>query len=217
METRKIEVIKDIHEENELIAQSINEKLTEKGIYTVNVLGSPGAGKTSTLIQIIKRLAGITSYVVEGDIESDIDTKKLQALGIQTFQINTGGACHLDSPILASALEKLNPTEKGVLFIENIGNLVCPAEFVIGEHIKMLIASVAEGSDKPYKYPLAFEKADIVILNKCDLKPYIDFDADFFNKGVKALNKNAPVFEVSAKTGEGFEHVVQWLEAKRLK
>jgi hydrogenase nickel incorporation protein HypB len=133
-------------------------------------------------------------------------------MGVEAIQINTHGACHLDSPMLNDALEKLSFKEGGILFIENVGNLVCPAEFVIGEHVKMLICSVTEGSDKPYKYPLAFEKADIIILNKCDLKPYLDFNSDFFYTGVRNLNKNAPVFEVSGKTGEGFEDVAKWLE-----
>jgi hydrogenase nickel incorporation protein HypB len=212
METKKVEVMKNIYDENDEIAVRINRSLSEQGIFAVNVMGAPGAGKTSSLIQIIKQLDDIKPYVVEGDIESDIDTLTLKAMGVEAIQINTHGACHLDSPMLNDALEKLSFKEVGILFIENVGNLVCPAEFVIGEHVKMLICSVTEGSDKPYKYPLAFEKADIIILNKCDLKPYLDFNSDFFYTGVRNLNKNAPVFEVSGKTGEGFEDVAKWLE-----
>jgi hydrogenase nickel incorporation protein HypB len=165
------------------------------------------------LIQIIKRLSNITSYVIEGDIESDLDTKTLLSLGIKTIQINTGGACHLDSPLIEQATKELS-LQEGVLFIENIGNLVCPAEFQIGEHAKMLISTVTEGSDKPYKYPLAFEKADIIIVNKCDLIPYLDFDEEFYMKGVRALNKTAPVIKVSCKTEEGFDEVAAWIRAK---
>lgn len=213
-ETKKIEVMQDIHEENELIAKSVNDSLTAKGIFAINVMGAPGAGKTTTLINIIRNLQVLKPYVIEGDIESDIDTKTLKALGVDTVQINTGGACHLDSPLIKNALEGIEFDQKGVLFIENIGNLVCPAEFVIGEHVKMLVCTVTEGSDKPYKYPLAFEKADIIILNKCDLKPYLDFDEKFFYDGVRALNKDVPVFEVSGKTGEGFLEVAEWIEKR---
>ena len=198
-ETKEIDVMESVYDKNELVAKKTNEKLTKKGIFAVNVMGSPGAGKTSSLKRITEKIGDVTPYVIEGDIESDIDTKALNSLGIQTIQINTGGACHLDSPL-----------------IENIGNLVCPAEFEIGEHVKMLISTTTEGSDKPYKYPLAFEKADIILINKCDLIPYVDFDEEYFMKGVRALNPTAPVFRVSAKNDEGYEEVVSWIK-NRLK
>jgi len=210
-ENKEIEVMQSVYDRNDEVAAKINSLLTQKGIFAINVMGAPGAGKTSSLIQIIKRLDMITPYVIEGDIEADFDTKTLLSLGVKAIQINTGGACHLDSPLIGEAVENLN-IEKGVLFIENIGNLVCPAEFQIGEHAKMLISTVTEGSDKPYKYPLAFEKANIIILNKWDLIPYVDFDEEFFMKGVRALNKTAPVFKVSCKNDEGFEEVVLWIK-----
>ena len=210
-ENKEIEVMQSVYDKNDEVAAKINSSLTEKGIFAINVMGAPGAGKTSTLIKIINRLGDITPYVIEGDIEADIDTKTLLSLGVKTIQINTNGACHLDSPLIGEAVESLN-IEKGVLFIENIGNLVCPAEFQIGEHAKMLISTVTEGSDKPYKYPLAFEKANIIIINKWDLIPYVDFDEEFFMKGVRALNKTAPVFKVSCKADEGFEEVVLWIK-----
>jgi len=210
-ENKEIEVMQSVYDKNDEVAAEINSLLTQKGIFAINVMGAPGAGKTSSLIQIIKRLDMITPYVIEGDIEADFDTKTLLSLGVKAIQINTGGACHLDSPLIGEAVESLN-IEKGVLFIENIGNLVCPAEFQIGEHAKMLISTVTEGSDKPYKYPLAFEKANIIILNKWDLIPYVDFDEEYFMKGVRALNKTAPVFKVSCKTDEGFEEVVLWIK-----
>ncbi|WFR58106.1 hydrogenase nickel incorporation protein HypB [Anaerocolumna sp. AGMB13025] len=212
-EKKEIEIMQSVYDKNDEVATQINASFNENGIFAINVMGAPGAGKTSTLIQIIKRLEGITSYVIEGDIEADFDTKHLQSLGVQAIQINTGGACHLDSPLIGKAAKEL-ALKNGVLFIENIGNLVCPAEFQIGEHVKMLISTVTEGSDKPYKYPLAFEKADIIILNKCDLIPYLDFDEEFFMKGVRALNKTAPVVKVSCKTEEGFEEAVEWIKNK---
>lgn len=212
-ENKEIEIMQSVYDKNDETASRINASLTEKGIFAVNVMGAPGAGKTTSLIQIIKQLDGINSYVIEGDIEADFDTKKLLSLGVQAIQINTGGACHLDSPVIGEAVEEME-LQKGVLFIENIGNLVCPAEFMIGEHVKMLISTVTEGSDKPYKYPLAFEKADIILINKCDLIPYLDFDEDFFMKGVRALNKSAPVIKVSGKTEEGYDQVAAWIRKK---
>ncbi len=212
-ENKEIEVMQSVYDKNDEVASRINSDLTKNGIYAINVMGAPGAGKTTSLIQIIKRLTQVTSYVIEGDIEADFDTKTLQALGVKAIQINTGGACHLDSPLIGNAVEELK-LGNGVLFIENIGNLVCPAEFMIGEHAKMLISTVTEGSDKPYKYPLAFEKADIILLNKCDLLPYVDFDEEFFMKGVRALNKTAPVIKVSGKTQEGYDKVAAWIMEK---
>ena len=206
--------MEDIYSENDKISSSIQKRLAACGIYAVNVLGAPGTGKTSGLIQIIKGLSKIKAYVIEGDIQSDIDTQKLKELGIESVQINTGGACHLDAVLIENTLEKLHLSQKGVLFIENIGNLVCPAEFNIGENIKMLISTVTEGADKPYKYPLAFEKAGVILLNKIDLKPYVDFDVDYFTRGIRALNPEAPLFEVSSKTGEGFSEVCRWLKAR---
>lgn len=212
-EKKEIEILESVYDKNDQVAAKINTDLTRKNIFAINVMGAPGAGKTTSLIQIIKRLDQITSFVIEGDIEADFDTKALQSLGVKAIQINTGGACHLDSPLIGNAVEELDLTN-GILFIENIGNLVCPAEFMIGEHAKMLISTVTEGSDKPYKYPLAFEKADIILLNKCDLLPYLDFDEDFFMKGVRALNKTAPVIKVSGKTEEGYDKVVAWIMEK---
>jgi hydrogenase nickel incorporation protein HypB len=136
----------------------------------------------------------------------------MKSLGIETIQINTFGACHLDAPTIRNAVEGLSLSEPGILYIENIGNLVCPAEFMIGEHIKLLICSAAEGSDKPYKYPLAFEKADIILLTKTDLKSFVDFDDEFFRKGIMALNPNAALFEINARTGEGVQEAARYLE-----
>ena len=214
MDTRDIVVMEDINAENDRIAGEIKASLKERGIYSFNIIGSPGTGKTSCLVRIIEGLGGIPVHVIEGDIQSDIDTQKLTDLGIEAVQIHTGGACHIDAIIIKNTLPRLSLGQGGVLFIENIGNLVCPAEFFIGEDMKVLILSVTEGADKPYKYPLAFEEAGLIILNKTDLKPHVDFDMDYFMKGVRALNPGAPVLEVSAKTGDGFDEVCRWIRAK---
>lgn len=227
-DVRKLNVMEGILDENDHIAEHIAEHMAAHGILVVNEMGAPGVGKTTTLKNIFKGLKGIKPYVIEGDIESDLDTRDLKELGIDTVQINTFGACHLDAPMIDHMVdhmfghgenghshgEALKEGERGILFIENIGNLVCPAEFSIGEHVKMLISTVTEGSDKPYKYPLAFEKADVIILNKTDLIPYLDFDEEFFMKGIRALNKDVPVFKVSGKTGEGFDQVIKWFADK---
>ncbi len=210
---RKINLQEGILDENDHIAEHVKEHMSDHGILVVNEMGAPGVGKTTTLKNIFKHMS-MKPYVIEGDIESDLDTVDLKNLGVDAHQINTYGACHLDAPMIEHATSHINFNDPGIMFIENIGNLVCPAEFTIGEHVLMLVSTVTEGSDKPYKYPLAFEKADIIILNKVDLIPYLDFDEDFYMKGIRALNKDVPVFKVSGKTGEGFQEVAQWLEAK---
>jgi hydrogenase nickel incorporation protein HypB len=209
----KIDVQQNIYDENDRIARQTNEIFTLRDIFAINVMGAPGCGKTSVIRSLLGRLDG-KHYVLEGDIESDIDTQALLTLGIEVVQINTHGECHLDAINIRDALPQLSLIRKGTLFIENVGNLVCPAEFNIGEHIKMLILTVTDGSDKPYKYPLAFEKADIILINKTDLLPYVEFDEAYFMRGVRALNPDVPVHMVSAKTGWGMEEVAQWLNGK---
>jgi hydrogenase nickel incorporation protein HypB len=209
--TRTISIKEAIYEENDAKAKEIRDSLAAKGIFTINILGGAGAGKTTTLINIIKRLEGIKPYVIEGDIESDIDTQTLRKFGVDAFQINTGGNCHLNAPMMEAILPQIDLSTKGILFIENIGNLVCPAEFVIGEDLKILVCSVPEGSDKPYKYPTAFRKAAAIILTKKDLLPYIPFDLEYFEKGVRALNPDAPIFIVSGMNGEGFDKAAEWI------
>jgi hydrogenase nickel incorporation protein HypB len=208
----QIDIRESIEARNEALAGALNQTLTRDGVFCVNLLGAPGVGKTSTLTKLIP-LLDRKSAVIEGDIESSIDTEKLKALGIAAHQINTHGACHLDSPVVKGAAEAIGISD-GYLFIENIGNLVCPAEFVIGEHVKVLITAVTEGSDKPYKYPLAFEKADAILINKVDLIPYVDFDEDYYMKGVRALNASARVFKICSRTGEGLREVAAWLSQR---
>ena len=214
METRDVQIMEDIYAENDRVSEGIQRDLTARGIYAVNVLGAPGAGKTSTLINIVRRMPDVKPYVIEGDIQSDIDARKLNEMGIESVQINTHGACHLEGEQIRGMLPSLSLDKPGILFVENIGNLVCPAEFTIGEHIKVLVCTVTDGADKPYKYPLAFEKAAAVLLNKVDLLPYVDFDLAYFTAGVKALNSNAPIYLVSANTGDGFDKVCQWLRER---
>lgn len=211
MHMLKEDVMLNVHHHNDYIAEHVQEHLAEHGVFAINLMGAPGVGKTTTVENIIKNLH-VPSYVVEGDIEGSIDTERLHKQNISAIQINTFGACHLDAPLMHNALHAMPMPEPGILFIENVGNLVCPAEFSIGENIKLLQVSVTDGSDKPYKYPLAFEKADIILLNKVDLLPYLDFDEKFFMDGIRHLNKKAPVFKVCGKTGEGYQEVAAWLE-----
>ena len=216
-ETIRVPVMEQIYNENDRISDELRAAFDARGIFVVNVLGAPGAGKTTSIINIVEHLKDRNVGVIEGDIESDIDTLKLEQLGIAAQQINTQGACHLDAAVIGKAAELLHLLDNSLLFIENVGNLVCPAEFNIGEHLKMLILTVTEGSDKPYKYPLAFEKADVLLLNKCDLLPYTDFDEEYFIKGVRALNKTAPLFKVSGREKSGYKAVAEWLEQRRNK
>ena len=212
----KEDVMINIHDKNDHIAGHVHEHLAEHGIFAVNLMGAPGVGKTSTIEHLLRCLKeqGVTGYVIEGDIESDIDTERLRKQGVMASQINTFGACHLDAPLLHNAVHAMRFSGPGLLLIENVGNLVCPAEFSIGEDIKLLQVSVTDGSDKPYKYPLAFEKADVILLNKVDLLPYLNFDEEFFMAGVRHLNKTAPVFYVSGRTGEGYQEAADWLKQR---
>lgn len=215
-DTDMIDVKEAVHARNARIAEAVNARLTARGVFAVNVMGSPGAGKTTTLLNLLPRL-GAPAFVIEGDIQSDLDTRRLAAAGIRAVQINTGGACHLEPQLVADALPDDAFPDGGFLFIENIGNLVCPAEFMIGEHAKLLIADTAEGSDKPYKYPLAFEKADAIVLNKIDLAEAVGFDRAFFTAGVRRLNPHAPIFDVNGKTGVGHDALAAWLNEKASK
>ncbi len=217
MEKEIIDVKIDIYGENQKLGEKIRAELSRRKILSVNILGSAGAGKTSTLIRILERIRGIPVTVIEGDLETDIDTKKLQSLGIDAYQINTNGICHLDSPMIEAILKKKDIPDSAILFVENIGNLVCPADFDIGEHLRIVISSVPEGSDKPYKYPVIFQHTSAVVLNKSDLMPYIDFDMPYFTEGVKVMCPDAPLFEVSAKNDSGFDALAEWLLKERKK
>lgn len=197
---------------NDLVALKNRELLDEHGVIAVNVMASPGAGKTSLILCTIAALQGkLRVGVIEGDVAGRLDADKVAETGTPVVQINTGGGCHLDAPQVQSALQQLPLAKIDLLFIENVGNLICPTGFALGEHINMMIASVPEGHDKPIKYPGMFTVVDTLVLNKVDLMPYLDFDVEAFRTAVRALNADAPFFEVSCKTGEGIEAWVEWL------
>ncbi len=213
----KIDVRRNILEANQELSLENKDFFKTKRVLVVNIMAAPGAGKTSTIIKTVDTLpSNFNCMVVEGDIASDIDTEKMKKKQIPAVQINTGHMCHLDANMIRGILGRFDYARDNVLFIENVGNLVCPADFSLGEDINIVIASVPEGDDKPYKYPSIFLKADAVILNKMDTLASIDFDKDFFYDGLSALKPDFPVFEVSCKTGEGFEEWSKWLMGKYL-
>jgi hydrogenase nickel incorporation protein HypB len=208
-------VVEKILSANDQIALENRKLLDEHGVLAVNVMASPGAGKTSLILGSIEALRGrLRAGVIEGDVAGHVDADKVAETGTPVVQINTGGGCHLDAPQVQSALKQLPLDKIDLLFIENVGNLICPTDFALGEHVNMLIANVPEGHDKPIKYPGMFAAVDALILNKIDLMPYIDFDLEAFRTAVRALNAGAPLFEVSCKTGEGIEEWAEWILAQ---
>jgi hydrogenase nickel incorporation protein HypB len=212
----EISVQKRILSANDEVAGENRATLAQAGVLAINVMASPGAGKTSLILATAQRLPpGIRPAVIEGDLASSIDTEKMLAAGIPATQINTGGNCHLDAPMIRAALPRLPLSDIDLLFIENVGNLVCPAEFDLGAARSVVVASVPEGHDKPYKYPAMFAAADAVALNKSDLAAYFDFDLEYFRRGVAMVNPDAPVFVVSCRSGEGLEEWVAWLLSGR--
>jgi hydrogenase nickel incorporation protein HypB len=216
----EIKVLKDILGANEAIARRNKDRLDSHGILTINIMSSPGAGKTSLILQTINRLKpGTRMAVIEGDVASRIDADRVNREGVPVIQINTGGGCHLDANMTERALDNLPLGEIDLLLIENVGNLICPAEFNLGEHKKVMLLSMPEGDDKPHKYPLMFSEADVVLVNKVDLLPYLDFNLDAFRKVVTGLNPKVKIFPVSCKTGEGLAAWFAWLEGevKKLK
>jgi hydrogenase nickel incorporation protein HypB len=211
----KIDIKRAIYEANDERAKAINASLRRRGIFTVNILGGPGSGKTSFLTRVAERLKGMPLSVIEGDIASDIDTRTLRSLGIDAYQIETGGDCHLNAAMMEEILPEMALRDGSWLFVENIGNLVCPAEFVIGEDMKVVVASVAEGSDKPYKYPAAFAKSAACVQSKIDLKDAVGFDEDYFTAGLKACSPECALFPVNGRSGSGVDAFVSWLKGVR--
>lgn len=208
----KVTVVKNILDANERIAAENRRLFDEKKIYVINLMSSPGAGKTSLVEKTITALKDRWRIaVIEGDIQDTCDADRVAALGIPAVQINTGGACHIDGNMVREALPALDLNRIDLLISENVGNLVCPAEFKIGENAKVMILSTPEGADKPAKYPLMFQESAVMIINKIDLEPYVDFDLEKARRDALALNRNLKIFEVSCKTGQGLENWVQWL------
>jgi hydrogenase nickel incorporation protein HypB len=208
----EIKVVKDIMGANDQIAQKNRQLFDKNKVFVVNVMASPGAGKTSLILETIRRLKGkVKVGVVEGDISSSLDAEAIGREDVPVVQINTGGECHLDANMTSTALGSLPLEDIELLLIENVGNLVCPAEFKLGEDIRILIASTPEGDDKPFKYPLMFHEADVVLVNKIDLLPYLRFDVDAFARTIKGINQKAKIFPLSCTTGEGVDRWVDWL------
>ncbi len=200
---------------NEERARQNQKLLAQKGILMINILASPGAGKTSLILATIKGLKDrLRMGVIEGDIASTIDADKVSQTGVPVIQINTAGTCHLEAHMVEKALANLPLDKIDILFVENVGNLVCTAEFVLGEDKKVMLLSVPEGDDKPYKYPLMFTETDVVLITKSDVLPHFDFNVQAFNEAVKGLNEKAPILPLSARTGEGMEPWFAWLEAE---
>jgi hydrogenase nickel incorporation protein HypB len=209
----EIKVLKDILSANDQIAQENRQLLDSNGVLTINVMSSPGAGKTSLILETIRRLKGAVQIgVIEGDISSSIDAEIIGKEGVPVIQINTGGECHLDASMTYRALSNLPLQDIELLLIENVGNLICTAEFAIGAHKNLVISSTPEGFDKPLKYPLMFTVADIVLINKIDLLPHVNFDTDAYKKTVKNLNESVEIFEVSCTTGQGIDRWFSWLQ-----
>jgi hydrogenase nickel incorporation protein HypB len=211
----RIKVVRQILENNEECSNEIKEILKNKNIYLINVMGSPGTGKTSLIIELIKQLKYKYSIaVVEGDIAGQIDAEKIDSLGISVVQLNTEGACHIEAMSIKNILGYFDLDEIDLIFIENIGNLVCPAEFDLGEDFKIAVLSIPEGDDKVEKYPLLFSKADAVILNKYDMMEHFDFDDNKVEQNVKLLSQSSTTFRISSRTGEGLNSLVTYIEEK---
>ncbi|MCX7923878.1 MAG: hydrogenase nickel incorporation protein HypB [Clostridia bacterium] len=211
----EIKVVTNILNSNNKLTAQNRKLLDEKGIYVINLMSSPGSGKTSILEKVILKLKNdLRMAVIEGDLYTTKDAERIEAQGIPVVQINTGGACHLDGNMIKNALESLNLDEIDILIIENVGNLVCPAEFDIGEDMKITVLSTAEGNDKPLKYPLMFEKSGAVILNKIDLIEYTNFSREEFYNDIKSINANAAVFETSCVKDQGIEELCVWLKSQ---
>lgn len=211
----QVPVVEQILSANDRLAEANRARLDAAGVFAVNLMASPGAGKTSLILQTIRALKGRWRIAaVEGDLASTLDADRVAAEGVPVVQIATGGECHLDAAMVRSGLDRLPLDGVDLLIVENVGNLVCPAEFRLGVHRSVLIASVPEGDDKPYKYPPMYRGVDAVVLNKIDVLPAFDFNVDYFRRGVEALNPGVAFFPLSCKTGEGVDGWLDWLEGE---
>ena len=212
--TQRVTVVEKILNANDQLAAENQQRLDAAGVFAINILASPGAGKTSLILRTIEALSTcLRLAVIEGDTAPvTIDADKVTARGVPAVQINTGGDCHLDAVMFQAALPQFDLAQTDLLIVENVGNLICPANFKLGTHKTVLIASVPEGDDKPYKYPGIYRGVDALIINKTDLLPYITFDMDYFRRGVEMLNPGLVTFPLSCKTGEGLAAWTDWLE-----
>ena len=211
----KIDMKQPILQKNDSIAAELRARFAENHVYVVDLLASPGSGKTSTILATIKALSDRYNVaVIEGDIASDVDAQKVKEHGATAVQINTGGACHLESAMIKRAVDVLDLERLDLIIIENVGNLVCPTDFDLGENIKVMILSVPEGDDKPLKYPGVFQASQAVILNKVDTMPVFNFDREAFESSVKQLNPAAPIFPIAATKGDGVPEWAGWLADK---
>jgi hydrogenase nickel incorporation protein HypB len=209
----KIKVVKQILEWNEDCSNEIKEQLKQKRVLMINVMGSPGCGKTSTIVKLINKLSkDYKVAVIEGDIAGQIDAEKIDKMGIPVVQLNTEGACHIEAMAIQNILPNFNLDNIDIIFIENIGNLVCPAEFKIGEDIRLTILSVPEGDDKVEKYPLMFSTTDALLINKYDMMEYFDFDDERVIKNSKDVNPHIKIFKVSSKTNTGFDELCKYIK-----
>ena len=216
MPTQRVPVVERILSANDALAEQNRARLDKAGVFSINLMASPGAGKTTLILSTIKALAPrLRIGVIEGDTAAvTIDADKVTAAGMPAVQINTGGDCHLDAVMIGNALPQLPLEEIDLLIIENVGNLICPAVFNLGTHANVLIASIPEGDDKPYKYPNIYRGLAVLVVSKIDLKPYIHFDMDYFKRGVEMLNPGLVTFPLSCQTGEGIQPWLDWLEQK---
>ncbi len=214
--TERISVLQNILGENDRLAESNRADLTAHGVRTINLMSSPGAGKTTLLAKTLPELVSRARVgILEGDIATGIDADRLEGFGAQIALVNTddgfGGECHLDSVMVRSGLDKLSLDDLDVLIIENVGNLVCPAEFDVGQDARAMVYAITEGEEKPLKYPVMFRAVDAIVINKMDLLPHLDFDMELFRSNLAQINPTAIIFEVSAKTGDGIEGWIDWL------
>ncbi|MEX1248386.1 MAG: hydrogenase nickel incorporation protein HypB [Anaerolineales bacterium] len=210
--TERIAVVEQIMGANDRLAAQNRKRLDEADVFAINLMASPGAGKTSLIEHTVPALANEFSIaVIDGDVATSIDARRAAAAGARAVQINTGGECHLDAVMLQEGLDQLDLEAVDLLIVENVGNLICPAGFALGTHKNVLIASVPEGSDKPYKYPAMYRGVDALVINKIDLLPYVDFDMSYFQRGVEILNPGVLTFPISCKTRDGLLAWITWI------
>jgi hydrogenase nickel incorporation protein HypB len=216
MTTEKVRVVEKILDANDQLASQIQDQLTQARVFSINMMASPGAGKTSVILKTIEKLSNkMRIGVIEGDTAPvTIDSDKVTALGMPAVQINTGGQCHLDAVMINGALKHIDLTDLDLIIVENVGNLICPAAFKIGTHANVVISSIPEGDDKPYKYTNIYRGIDVLLINKIDLLSYLDFRMDYFQQGVEILNPGLTTFKLSCKSEEGFDEWIEWVSAK---